>query len=289
MWNSERLKPFHISVPIHLPVPKGARVPSKYSQSIKNVDHWNSDYRSLSSEWPRAVAVSIDLHSRLVAVADQAGSLIIIDLESGNKVVSWQAHEGAVSWVGWSPDGHTLASLDTHGSLRLWNQEGKLLWKIPSNAVAAHASWAATNHLISVDPSGVVFRWNTVGIDLPETLLNFGGEASVFTVNKNGSHAVAALHDGTIRLLNLGKPALSSSLTFKPDSPATVLTLNAEGTGIAFVDKSGKIGVWSSQGGKAGVRYFKDDKWSNFKRGAVSSIEWNTKGDSSIRLIKRFF
>ncbi len=64
--------------------------------------------------------VAADTGTR-VAVALDAGDVVVWDLASGRRVDTWHAHDGQVASVAFSPDGSRLATGGVDGRVRVWH------------------------------------------------------------------------------------------------------------------------------------------------------------------------
>jgi hypothetical protein len=97
-----------------------------------------------------------------IAIADQAGRIQIVDVLTGQTLLTWQSDaSGATTSVAWSPDGSMLASGGADAEARIWDATtGQLISSQRHTTVLTAVAWNSDgSKLASFDYGGQVSVW----------------------------------------------------------------------------------------------------------------------------------
>jgi WD40 repeat protein len=154
---------------------------------------------SEGSSWGRSpVAISTD--GAWLAAGDRAGQLHVVDLRDGSAHGTWQAHQGPVSSVAFSPDGARVVTSST-------GEPEAVVWDIASRAAVLRlrhddgvraASFSPDGKRIltaSADRTAIVWDAGT-GVAL-RTLRGHGGTVWEAIWSRDGALVATASDDGT--------------------------------------------------------------------------------------------
>ncbi len=145
----------------------------------------------------------------------------------GQQIAEWQAHQGIVYAVYFSPDGQLIATAGRDGKARLWNLSGQQI-----NEFDGHQPWVSS---VSFSPDGKLIA--TAGGDCKAKLWNLSGqkiaqfdghskEVWSTSFSPNGQYIVTAGLEGKARLWHLsglqlilfnGHQGKVWSVSFSPD------------------------------------------------------------------------
>jgi WD40 repeat protein len=158
-------------------------------------------------------------------------------------------HSGMVLEVTFAPDGTRLASLDSAGTVRVWN------W--PTGALAATFDAAGSSRivfgpdsrrLLTSGPGGVRV-WDGIGGGPVAAPLAPAGSVAAFA--PDGRRVVTGAEDGTVSL----RPATAQDgrgvLLGRHDGPVTSVSFSPDGHSAASLGLDSTIRIWPATGGAA--------------------------------------
>lgn len=199
------------------------------------------------------------------------------DTDTGEFIATFTGHLNGSVALSFSPDGSTLASGSTDGTIQFWNTEtGELL---PIN-ITEHAKWVKSvsfsedsSALVSVAFNGIIDFWdlktsqktgsqNAVHGDLLQgsalspdgtKLASVGAKATMF-FEAGGSGPAVSTHtaDHLVRLTETrtGRELATLNETDGVMNPGNSIVFSPDGKTVAF-DSSGKIYVWNTETGNS--------------------------------------
>ena len=165
----------------------------------------------------------------------------------------------SVTSVAFSPNGHTLASGDSEGTIQLWNLAD------PAHPQPLGSSLTGTNttfvdsvafspdgHTLASDADGTIQLWNVTDPAHPsplgERLTDGSGAVESVAFSPDG-RTLASDGDGTIQLWNLADPAhpqpLGSSLTGTNTTFVDSVAFSPDGHTLASSGLDGTIQLWN--------------------------------------------
>ncbi len=201
----EYLYPSHIALANHeLSVGNVDRVAELLDQCPDRLRRWEWHYlrRQIGANLltfrghlapVRALALLPD--GRHAASADEAGTVLIWDINDGHVSARCLGHEGAVSTLALSPDGQVLASAGQDATIRLWDPAtGRLLHELKGHLapIPTLAFSADRKRLASGGWDGLVKVWDAAsGQDL-RTLRGSRGWVTCVSFAPQGHYLVAS-------------------------------------------------------------------------------------------------
>jgi WD40 repeat protein len=80
----------------------------------------------MTGQNPDLFSVAVDPSGRFALAGSGDGQLILWDLETGETIRNYQGHEGPVSHVSFTPDGHLAVTSALDGTVRIWRVDRTL-------------------------------------------------------------------------------------------------------------------------------------------------------------------
>lgn len=211
---------------------------------------WNPETGALLDEIQLETKSSLlmsALHpnNRLVATADESGSLYLVDIEKRKTVLSIKdAHDGRVDGLGFSSDGSVFASCSWTGQLKLWTVEaGTLITENRIEDPLRGAEFDPTGRFIATagrmgeNFSGFVRIWDAKTLELIRELKLNGQHFRTVAFSPNGNQvAIGGNVGSTIWNTQTWEvehnfphhPGVVTSVRFRPDGKA--LAASGKGT-----------------------------------------------------------
>jgi WD40 repeat protein len=117
--------------------------------------------QSLAGHQSPLATLSYNSAGGLLASGDESGQVFLWEGEAFTKATNWQAHEGKVSGIAFSPNGQWLATAGYDGKVRIWAlPECRLLKELDNPGIGAYGDWQGnevTFVLFSPDGQEVFF------------------------------------------------------------------------------------------------------------------------------------
>lgn len=186
-----------------------------------SVKKWTLDGRLL---WERKLPTGLSamalnkLSSRMVT-GSKDGEMILWDVNIGEIVDRWPAHDGRIRAVVYTGDAALLASSDTDRTVKLWDSaNGELLWqsRIPTDSrdlvFSADGQWLYGGGWFDL------FRWNVVS-----------GELQVIDTGHHGIINNLAFIGSTGVLASVSRQTDSAVLIIDPKSGRTLKNFGSHG------------------------------------------------------------
>jgi WD40 repeat protein len=174
----------------------------------------------------RAVAYSRD--GKLLASGDEAGWIVLWNVDTGDQVRSWKAHASRVSSLAFGSDDTVLISSSLDGSVQIWDpatgeSKGKPLLahrgdQIDSLALSHEGNQdiiaTASNNSIN-DKSVKIWTFSQDSLTDPRPVSEDSSGVSSVVFSPDGGELVTGGHDHTIKLWAIGAGVLTLTHAFK--------------------------------------------------------------------------
>ncbi len=136
-----------------------------------------------------------------------AGELALWDLSSGKELLRWAAHLSWVTAVTFSADGQYLVSGGEDGLLQ-WDINGKFVRQLVGHQgkITGLAEVPGINRLLSGGDDGYLILYDLSTGNVLQRFQAAGSPVTALAVSSDGRFAVSAQQDGSIRVLNIGRP-----------------------------------------------------------------------------------
>lgn len=140
----------------------------KYNGYVHLIDGRTGAYLrrfQIGGERLRATRLAWSPDSTRIAASNQDGLCNVIDVVSGNTLVSRRVHHTSVGWLEWSPDGRRVASGAQEGDVRIWdvNTGEELLTLASHNSPLRSVRWSPDGRkLATASIDGVIHVWNAI-------------------------------------------------------------------------------------------------------------------------------
>jgi len=161
--------------------------------------------------------------------------------------------KGSTGWVGsvaFSPDGSSLASASSDGTVRLWDAvtgEVKAVLKGHRDIVAAVAfpsSGPSSHRLASASFDGTVKMWDLATGSETRTLSGHRGAVLALVWRRDPDELISAGMDGTVRIWDTASGSERAVLRGHK-TWVNALALTADGATLASASSDGTVKLWS--------------------------------------------
>ncbi len=188
----------------------------------------------------KSVKTKVNAQMQVVTALHQA----VYGVKERNRL---QGHQGWVNSVSFSPDGKTLASASSDGTIKLWSREGRELQTLTGHSSRVNsASFSPDGQIIaSASEDKTIKLWSREGKEL-KTLNGHSDWVNSVNFSPDGQLIASASSDSTIKLWSREGKELQTltgyrrwviSVSFSPD-----------GQFIASACDDGTIKLWSREG-----------------------------------------
>ncbi|MBT9314093.1 TIR domain-containing protein [Leptothoe spongobia] len=156
----------------------------------------------------------------------------------------FSGHTNLVSAISVSPDGQTLASASWDHTLRLWQQDGKLLHILRGHQQAVYGVVFSPDGktIASASEDKTIKLWNTEGT-LLKTLTGHQKTVRAVVFSPDGKRLVSAGDDGEIRIWHRDG-TLSKTLSGHDGQPILALNFSPDGQTLASGGRDGTLRLW---------------------------------------------
>ena len=156
-------------------------------------------------------------------------------------------HKDVVNSVSYSQDGKLIASASSDTTIKIWQQNGKLLRTLEGHqdSVIDVAFSPIEDIIVSAAEDNTVKLWNAQG-ELENTLNGHRGSVHRVVFSPQGDLIASASEDKTVRLWNT-KGGLVNVLTGHKQE-VLAIAFSADGQTIATGDRSGTLILWNRNG-----------------------------------------
>jgi len=171
---------------------------------------------------------------------------------SPQRKIKWQAHKGAVTSVGFSPNRHILATTGIDGRVRIWNFSGQKIaeWRALQQSVNMVTFSPNGNFLATAGRDSTVKIWNLSGKNI-STLKGIQGSVTSISFSPDGKLLAAAGIDSYAAIWDLSKlPQLVSSSLKLPGHNGLVrsVSFSPNGDFITTLDGKSTVRLWNLSG-----------------------------------------
>jgi WD40 repeat protein/class 3 adenylate cyclase len=170
---------------------------------------------------------------------------------TGKLLVSLQGHTGPVDSIAWSPDGKTLASGSTEGTVKLWEvATGKLLTSLQAHTDSVWSlAWSPDGKtLASASRDQTVKLWNAAAGKLLTSLQGHTGPVCSIAWSPDGRTLASGSYDHTVKLWDVATAKPVRSLQAHTSGVYSV-TWNPDGRTLASGSDDRTVGLWDAAKG----------------------------------------
>lgn len=240
----------------------------------------------------RAVAFSPDGRTLAVAAAD--GTVRLHDPTGGAGSTAGQGgpapaavlagHTGRIDALAYAPDGRTLASAGSDGTVRLWDPataEELAVLQGHAGEVLGVAFSPDGRSLASGGGDRTVRLWDVAGRRTTATLTGHNDDVNAVAWTPDGTTVLSAGGDGTTRLWDVPSGRLVSTLSGHTDY-VLALAVDATGTTLATAAFDQSVVLWDLRGAALSARPFTEVRHAAYS--PDGGLLATAGGDRTVRL-----
>ncbi|PHX54544.1 hypothetical protein CP500_015600 [Tychonema bourrellyi FEM_GT703] len=211
-----------------------------WNLSGKNISEFSAIQGSVSS-------ISFSPDQNLLAVAGINNSVAIWQISQLPKIksspVELTGHNGLIRSVNFSPRGNFLITLDGKSTVRIWSLSGKLIKKLPIQAIGISFSLnQEQQRFATVTLNGKVGLWNLSKQELVSEFQTLHLDAKSISFSPDGERLATVGIDKTVRLWNLAGRQVAQ---FEFPENVVSVSWSRDGRQIAVAGSNGT--VWLRQ------------------------------------------
>ena len=218
---------------------------------------WDVNTGRLLREWPeirrtRPLAIAWSPDSKTVATARPDGTVILLDVDSGEVVRSFQDHTLDVKYVAFSSDGQLLASTSYDTTLRVWHVgSGELLrvFDEPGH-VFNGVAFSPDGTRVAAAGTSAVRVWNLASGKPEAVRLGHADVLNTLVFTPDGKRILTASHDGTVKIWD-ARPLEEPPVLVASDCAFASVAVSPDGGEVATGDNVGRIRVIAMPSGTA--------------------------------------
>ncbi|GAB4574983.1 MAG: adenylate/guanylate cyclase domain-containing protein [Anaerolineae bacterium] len=178
------------------------------------------------------MAVSPDGRTALLAPMD--GPILLMDLETGQTLLSLQGHNGVVTSLSFGPDGQTALSSAQDGTLILWDlADGRVQARLSAHAevITAAAISPTGRYALSAALDRRVLLWDLTTGEIARELSGHSSIVYGVAFSPDGRYALTGGEDARLILWNLADGAIVRQ--FEGDALMTDVLFSPDGESVA--------------------------------------------------------
>jgi WD40 repeat protein len=176
-----------------------------------------------------------------------AAEVQVWDIETGHRLATMRGHNGAVTSLGFTPDGSRLASSSDDGTVRLWDAAtGQPLALVPSLDGVQWLAFSRDGSRIAIGGAGGASVWDTRN-DARRAVLEVGEPVSSVALRADGGEVIACGNRGALRAWSTrdGEAILAVDTSVK-----CYATVTPDGTTAITGGEDGKVTTWEVSTGR---------------------------------------
>ncbi|MCU1277942.1 MAG: repeat protein [bacterium] len=203
-----------------------------------------------------------------LAVATLAGTVLVLDGESGKELAKGEAHKGGAMAIAFSPDGTRLVSGGQDGTIASWTRDGEReQTQFGGGTWVDHIIWSPEGDCLATAAGRIVRVW-TPELDLVAEVTGYESTISSMFWLPETTQIVTSCYGG-LQFLEVGAHEWARHLDWK----GSILTAAAspDGRFIAAGNQDASVHVWNSRTGR-------DLRMSGYHT-KVRELAWSPRGD----------
>ena len=190
--------------------PDGEYLASGYYKNTWVCGHivlWNPDTKEKVKTfelegigWESVYSIAWSPDGRYLAIGLEYFDVVILDVNSGQKLKTLKGHSDRVYSVCWSPDGKYLASGSGDNTVIIWNvNNGEREQMIHGYYDVYSVAWSPDGKYLASSGSNIITLWDSdTGENLQELEVTDGGGILSLSWSPNGKYLLSGSYDGSI-------------------------------------------------------------------------------------------